>query len=146
MNTQSGILLPNGLPFKPQHYANCKTVGVVYLLKCQCGRFYIGKTKLEFCKRARRHIASMLTANPELPLGRHVSGYHAGVCPRFQSVILDHIHPNMRGGEWNKLLLQREARWIMELNATHPPGLSTQLSYRPYLKGFKSGVCEKDLW
>lgn len=137
MNTQSDILLPNGLPFKPQHFANCKTVGVVYLLACQCGSFYIGKTKLEFHKCARRHVISILSANPELPLGRHVGCCHAGICPNFQFLILDRIHPNARGGDWIKLLLQREARWIMELNATHLPGLNTQLSYRLFLEGYE---------
>lgn len=95
----------------------------------------------EFHKRARRHVISMMAANPELPLGRHVGCYHAGICPNFQFLILDLIHPNARGGDWNKLLLQREACWIMELNATHLPGLNTQLSYRPFLEGFDSGVC-----
>lgn len=114
--------------FKAQHFANCKTAGVIYLLTCQCGGFYVGKTELEFRKRARQHVISMLTANPELSLGRHVCRQHARICPSFRFLILDCIHPSSRGGDWNELLLQREARWIMELSATSFPGLNTQLS------------------
>lgn len=70
--------------------------GVVYLLTCQFGSFYTGKTKLQFRKRARRHVISMMTANPELPLERHVGHYHARICTNFQFLILHCIHPNTR--------------------------------------------------
>lgn len=97
MNTKSNTLLPNGQTYKPQHYANCKTMGVVYLLMCQCNRFYMGKTKLEFHKRAYRHVTSLTTTNPELPLGRHVRDHHHSIFPQIQFLILDWIHPNPRG-------------------------------------------------
>lgn len=43
MNTQSNFVLPNGRLYRPRHYANCKTPGVIYLLTCQCQCFYFGK-------------------------------------------------------------------------------------------------------
>lgn len=84
---------------------------MVYYLTCQCNSFSVGKTKLGVHKRA--YILSKTTANPEPLLGRHV---------RDQLLLL--------------LLLQREARWIAKLGATFPPGLNTQLSYRPFLEVF----------
>lgn len=51
MNTHRNIILPNGEDFKLKHYINCRTTGVVYLLTCECGSFYFGKTKLEFWRR-----------------------------------------------------------------------------------------------
>lgn len=60
--------------------------------------FYIGRTKLDFHKRVGRHITSILTANSELPLGRHVRDYHRGIRPQILFLILDHIHPNFGGG------------------------------------------------
>lgn len=110
MNTQSKFTLPNGRIYRPRHYANCKTSGVIYLLTCQCKCFYVGKTKLEFHKRAARHITTMRQANPDLPLGRHVRDHHAGISPSICFTILDWVHPDSRGGDWNKILLQREVR------------------------------------
>lgn len=81
----------------------------------------------------------MKKANPDLPLGRHVINEHHGIFPGIQFLILDRIHPNPRGRDWNKVLLQREARWIVDLAATSPPGLNEQLSYRLFLEGFASG-------
>lgn len=112
MNVRQNIVLPNGRLYKPHHFFNCKTEGVVYLLTCQCQQFYVGKTKLKFHKRASRHVTSMKMANPELPLGRYVIEKHRGKFPRIQFLILDRIHSSSSGGVWNKVFLQRETRWI----------------------------------
>lgn len=40
--------LPNSQIFCPGHFANYTTIGVVYMLCCDCGYFSIGRTKLEF--------------------------------------------------------------------------------------------------
>lgn len=37
--------LPNGQVFRPKHFVNCQTCGVVYLMTCECGAFYVGKTQ-----------------------------------------------------------------------------------------------------
>lgn len=143
MDTIKSPTLPNGQTFKPWHFANCKTFGVVYLLRCDCGCFYIGKTKLPFWQRAYWHIKSMQVCNPDLPLGRHTTLIHRGIFPRIKFLILDRIHPSPRGGDWNKGLLQLELLCINMLRATHPPGLNDAVCFKPFLEGFNSGRMEK---
>lgn len=143
MDTSRSPILPNDQILEPRHFANCQTFGVIYLLKCECGCFYIGKTKLPFWKRAYRHIHSMQVCNPDLPLGRHTTLVHSGVFPKIKFLILDRNHPNLRGGDWNKSLLQLELRWIYNLKATRPPGLNDAVCFRPFLEGFNSGGIEK---
>lgn len=46
MDTRKDVNLPNRERFKPKHFVNCRTAGVVYLLLCECGCYYVGKTKL----------------------------------------------------------------------------------------------------
>lgn len=82
INTSKNLTLPNGERYSPRHFANCNTPGVVYLLLCDCGCFYVGKTAQEFWLRAYRHLASMQTCNPSLPLGRHVTNVHNGIFPQ----------------------------------------------------------------
>lgn len=142
INTVKDFLLPNGHRYKPSHCANCSTHGVVYLLTCPCSCFYVGKTKLEPHKRISRHVHSMRTCNPDLPLGRHAQDIHQGNFPKIRFSALNRIHPNTRGGDWDKTLLQRETRWIVALQATLPSGLNDCISYRPFLEGFTSGVWE----
>lgn len=76
------ITLPNSDLFRPKHFANCKTPGVIYMLLCNCGCFYVGKTKLQFWQRAYRHIRSMQTCDLELTLGQHSSTVHNGNFPK----------------------------------------------------------------
>lgn len=141
--TQKNPTLPNGQTFHPRHFANCRTPGVVYMLLCDCACFYVGKTKLEFWRRAYRHIISMQTCDPDLPIGRHTTLVHDGKFPKIRFLILDRIHPSPRGGDWNKILLQMESRWIHRLKATQPPGLNDTIWFKPILEGFSSGGREQ---
>lgn len=98
INTDKNTILPNGKKYRPSHFANCCTCGVVYLLTCPCGCFYLGKMKLELSTRMGRHIKSMRTCNPDLPLGRHARDIHQGNFPKIKFLVLDRVHPNNRGG------------------------------------------------
>lgn len=98
MNTDTNFRLPNGRTYRPLHFANCKTIGVVYLLSCPCGCFYKGKTKLEFHNRIYKHVLSMKTSDLDLPMGSLVRDVHQGKFPRIKFLVLDRFHPNARGG------------------------------------------------
>lgn len=98
--------------------------------------------KLEFWHRAYRHIRSMQTCNPDCLWEDIPPWYIRSVFPRITFLILDRIHPNPRGGDWNKSLLQLELRWIFTLRATHPPGLNDAVCFKPFLEGFNSGGME----
>lgn len=88
MNTKPNIRLLNG-----EKYDSCQTFGVVYLLLCDCACFYVGKSSLEFWRRAYRHITSMKSCNPSLPLARHFSAIHAVNFKKNSFPILDRVHP-----------------------------------------------------
>lgn len=96
MNTRKNIYLPNGMPFKPKHYSNCQTTGVVYLILCNCNCFYVGKTVQKLWQRLYHHIRAMEIANPDLPLGRHDAQIHNGICPTISVMVLDRLHPRWR--------------------------------------------------
>lgn len=81
----------------------------------------------------------MQISNPYLPLGRHVMEIHNSIMPKVSFAALDRVHIPVRGGDWNKTLLQREQRWIFMLNSTSFPGLNEAISFAPFLKGFVSG-------
>lgn len=111
--------------FFPNHFSKCQTMGVVYLLLCSCNCFYVRKTIQKLWQRLYRHLRAMKTNDTDLPLGRH---------------------PGSWGGDFNKLLLQRELRWICNLSATWPPGLNETFNLKPFLPGFSSETFNRDLW
>lgn len=143
MYTNKKPVLPNGRVFRPKHFANCMPFGVVCMLICDCGCFYVSKTKLELWKRAYRHIRCMQTCNPDLPLGRHTTIVHQGKFLRIKFLILDHVHPSSRGGDRIKDLLQLELHWIHTSRATHLLGLNEAVCFRHFLEGFASVGMEK---
>lgn len=83
------------------------------MLLCNCNCFYVGKTLQKLWQRLYRHIRAMQTADPDLPLGRHVTQVHDGIFPKISVLVLDRLHLNSRGRDFNKILLQRELRGLM---------------------------------
>lgn len=73
---------------------------IVYLLQCDCGCYYIGKTIQKLWQIIYHHIWAMKTTNPDLPLGRHVAQVHNGRFPRVTILVLDRIHPSSQGGDF----------------------------------------------
>lgn len=113
---------------------NCATTGVVYLLTCVCGGFYVGKTTRALVTRVREHYRDILTGNLDRPLGRHAAFRHGYKHINIQVKALDHVHSNPRGGDVDKAMLRLETRWIYDLKATVPPGLNDYISYGSFLE------------
>lgn len=70
----------------------------------------------QICKK----ILASLNLKP--PQWDHL--YRLPLFPKVPILVLDRLHLRFRGGDFNKLLLQHELRWISNLNATSPPGLN----------------------
>lgn len=145
MNPRKNIRLPNGNLFVPRRFSNCQTIGVVYLLQCSCGCYYIGETIQKLWQRIYRYIRAMKTSDSDSPLGRHVAQAHSGVFPKISILVIDRVHPSFSGGDFNKSLLLQELIWISNLNATLPPSLNEAFNLKPFLPDFSSGDFDRDL-
>lgn len=126
------FMLPNGERFSPNFHADCDTQGVVYLMSCKCGAFYVRKTARHFrCLRIKDHVYSanskMLTA-----VNGHLDLYHKFDVSLVSFIALPWWSPKIPGGgKWDKFILQRETIWIERLNAKHAPGINEAQSYKP---------------
>lgn len=56
------FVLPNGQVFTPRFHVDCNTPGIVYLITCVCGAFYVGKTIRPFRKRINDHMYYLSSA------------------------------------------------------------------------------------
>lgn len=124
------MYLPNGKLHSIPHQVNCQTIGVVYIMFCECGSFYVGKTKQCFWRRIKDHIYYIGSNLPYISIGRHVNFQHSG---NIKFVALECIVEDPRGGDFDKRILQTEMLWIHNLKATTPPGLNDAVSYKPFL-------------
>lgn len=125
--------LPNGEMFCPHFWADCNTQGVVYLMTCKCGVFYVGKTIRQFWQRIRNHVYYSANGKMLSPISRHLD-----LCHRFDTsvatfIALAVIPQDPRGGDWDRRILQHEAKWIERLNATRWPGINEVQSYKSFL-------------
>lgn len=97
------------------------------------------KDTIHFLQTMPKHMYSMQIGNRCLPMSRHAVFGHDYKVPKVSFTVLDRVHIPDRGGDWNKILLQHEQRWICRLQATIFPGLNKSISFAPFLKGFSSG-------
>lgn len=124
--------LPNGSQFKYHFHAHCGTKGVIYLLNCQCGAYYVGKTFRELRQRIGDHVYDV-TNGKLTTIGRHVGLHHRYDASFISFQVLEAVRPDPRGGNWNQRLLQSETLWIERLEAYKFPGLNEAHSYKAFL-------------
>lgn len=51
LDLQSQATLPGGIKWRQKKPVTCTSMGVIYLLQCPCGAYYVGKTSRSFCIR-----------------------------------------------------------------------------------------------
>lgn len=133
MQAGTRFCLPNGERFSPQFHATCNTSGVIYLIRCKCGAFYVGKTIRQFKKRIYDQIYYSQFAKMLTPVSHHLCLYNKFDTTMVHFIVLEVILQDSRGSNWDKRSLQKETHWIERLEVTKPPGINEVLSYRPFL-------------
>lgn len=122
IKTSKNFVLPNGKHFKPRHFVNCSTFGVVYLIRSSCGGLHVGKTIRTRAKTTSKHVRDIKTGNLDRPLRRH-----AAFC---------HGYKDLHRWDVDKSLLNIETKWIYDLRAVDPSGLNDYISYKSFLKSW----------
>ncbi|XP_041424662.1 uncharacterized protein LOC121395364 [Xenopus laevis] len=125
-----------GKEIKLSTYATCSTNYVVYVLKCPCGKLYVGKTIRSVNTRIKEHKNAIrnFKANTytDTSVSRHFSEARHNVC-QLKWKVLEVVPKMSKGGDRNNLLLQRESRWINRLDSTYPKGMNEQLNLACFL-------------
>ncbi len=101
----------------------CNTKNVIYMIKCPCGLCYIGKTNRGLKTRISEHKSAVRNKNQKSPIARHFN-----MCKHEVSAMrlmgTEVVKPPLRGGDRETLTLQKESRWIFELDTSFPKGLN----------------------
>lgn len=83
--------------YELRHYANCNTTFVVYRLECECGCFYIGRTKRRLKDRLAEHKLAIRKKDPQYPMAMHFqSAGHTNVCS-LKVMVVETIPKTIRG-------------------------------------------------
>ncbi|OCT98530.1 hypothetical protein XELAEV_18010766mg [Xenopus laevis] len=108
----------------------------MYVLKCPCGMLYVGKTIRTVNTLIKEHKRTIRNFEPNTYTDTSVSRnflkakHHVS---QLKWKVLEMVNRPPRGGDWGKLLLQREARWIGILECTKPKGMNDHNSFKCFL-------------
>ncbi|OCT67308.1 hypothetical protein XELAEV_18038598mg [Xenopus laevis] len=94
-----------------KHFINCKTVGVIYVMKCECGKNYVGKTKREFRRRILEHVGDVLHKR-NTSVANHIIHCNNGNTAMMKFIGVEHIKSTTKIGDIDRKLLQCEAQLI----------------------------------
>lgn len=114
-------------------FANCNTTFVVYRLECECGRFYIGRTKRKFKERLAEHKYAIRTQNLLYPMAKHYKQAGHSSPNSLKAMVIEVVPQSNMGGDRLNKLLRRETYWIDKLKAMTPPGLNEEIDFSPFL-------------
>lgn len=91
------IIFPNGRMYKPKFLATCQSIGVVYIMICDCDAFYVGKTKQPFFHRIRDHVSLVLKIRWKSPYATIWAATITSMIPKCIFLPLN-MSPEMREG------------------------------------------------
>ncbi len=108
------------------------TTRVICSIFCPCGKYYIGKTTHSLKVHKAEHRSSVRCKNLIYPVAAHFAeAAHSTSSLRY--IGIEKVAHLRRGGDFNKLLLKREAFWIYSLNTLAPNGLKIDFDLRHFL-------------
>ena len=105
---------------------------MIYLLTCDCGLAYVGKTNRALKTRIAEHRSKIRTGDKNSPVAKHFCELNHPVASlRYTGIEL--ITPQRRKGDLERRLRQRELFWIYTLRTKAPNGLNEDFSIKPFL-------------
>lgn len=110
----------------------CNTKYVVYLLKCPCNLYYVGKTKRELKTRICEHKCSIRNHDDKSSVARHFNSHNHSLSD-LHYMGIELVNMPRRGGNRDRILLQREAYWIHSLDTLIPNGMNEEISFACFL-------------
>lgn len=104
----------------------CNTTHIVYLLKCPCNLYYVGKTKRLLKTRICEHKSSIRNCDEKSSVARHFNQLkHNTTDLKYMGIEV--VETPRRGGDRDNLLLKREAYWIHTLDTLIPRGMNEEI-------------------
>lgn len=120
--------------YSTNHFINCKTTHVIYILLCSlCNAFYVGRTKRRLQDRLAEHKYAVKINNFDYAIVKHFNDAHKGRSVSFSALGIEHVPLNIRRGDREKILNQKESRWIYNLKAMKFPGLNDSIDMVSFL-------------
>ena len=122
------IHLPSGKLLNIKHFVTCSTEFVVYVLRCSCGLFYVGRTIRALRARIGDHRRLIKKGCTEHSVPRHFNLCHNKDFKHLEVFVIEHIPKGtLTANERFSLLCRREVFWIHRFDCLAPKGLNEEI-------------------
>lgn len=119
MAREGKVVQVNNTKITLKAFTTCATEGIVYLWRCPCSKYYVGKTTRCLHTRLQEHMSRIRLKNTEAPLADHyISMSHCE--DEFRFTVL--YTGTSTGSSLDLELHKSEAYWINKLNSLQPGG------------------------
>lgn len=114
-----------GRKYRIPGYFTCLSSYIVYLIKCPCGKAYVGQTTQRLKDRISHHKSSIRTSKTDLPVPAHfvAQGHQVN---QLKVQVIDWVPRPRLGGNRSELLKRKELKWINVLNTIAPRGMNIE--------------------
>lgn len=116
-----------------KQFITCNTVGVVYMLECECGLQYIGRTSRPMGVRIAEHVNNIKKGLITHSVSKHFRRYHDRNPRHLKFWGIERVNPHWRGGNYIRQLSQRESMWIHETQVLFPNGLNVEFDLNCFI-------------
>ena len=93
----------------------------------------MGRTKRHLQDRLAEHRYAGKVRNYDYAMVKHFKDVHNDTLTSFTALGIDHVPLTARRGDRQKMLNQKEGRWIHRLNAMCSPGLNDNIEMIAFL-------------
>lgn len=122
-----------GKEYEIKNFISCHTKGVIYLLTCECGQQYVGRTIRTGCKRVGEHLTNIRKGFLDHSLSKHFSIQHHRNPKNLEIVLIEKYVPHWRGSNLKRTVSRREVFWIHELKCFQPNGHNIEWDINSYI-------------
>ncbi|XP_078527395.1 uncharacterized protein LOC144799740 [Lissotriton helveticus] len=120
-----------GYQIELRHTSTCDTTNCIYMIKCPCGKVYVGQTERKIKVRITEHKSNIRLANMKSTVASHWKDAKHQIS-QLRFMILETISQS-RDRDPVKQRLRAEYFWIKTLNSTFPTGLNDRIEYSCFL-------------
>lgn len=117
--------------YQIKNLITCDTVGVVYMLQCDCRLQYVGRTSRPMGVRIAEHVNNIKRGLKTQNVSKHFRIFHNRDprCLKFWG--LEKVNKHWRGRNYIRQLIQHESLWILEILV--PRGLNVEFDLNCFI-------------
>lgn len=127
------VAFATGKNYKIKDLITCNTAGVVYMLQCECGYQYVGRTSRPLHVRVGEHVNNIKRGLRTHNVSKHFRLFHNRSPAGLKFWGIEKVTKHWRGGNFIRQLSRRESFWVFETKVGVPLGLNVEFDLNCFI-------------